>query len=164
MESSTTYSSPFAVVTGASTGIGYHLARIFAEEDFDVLITADELRIQEAAREIELAGGRVYAVQADLTRPEEVERLWQEVEKTGRDVDAIAINAGIGTSGDFSSETDLRQEKRNDRAPAESDRDRCGCDRTRPRCWRSAPASELPFADWRPTTYLPIRHQTWPAR
>src|SRR5947209_8012348 len=102
----------FAVVTGASTGIGYHLARIFAEEDFDVLITADEARIEEAAREIEQPGGKIYAVKADLTRPEEVERLWREVEKTGRDVDAIAINAGIGISGDFSSETDLQQELR----------------------------------------------------
>lgn len=102
----------FAVVTGASTGIGYHLARIFAEHEFDVLITAEEPQINEAAREIEQAGARVYAVQADLTRPEEVERLWREVQKTGRDVDAIAINAGIGTAGEFSSETDLGQELR----------------------------------------------------
>ena len=98
-------SRQFAVVTGASTGIGYHLARIFAENGFDVLVTADESRIKEAAHEIESLGGRAYSVQADLTRPEDVERLWSEVEATGRPVDAIAINAGIGTSGDFSSET-----------------------------------------------------------
>lgn len=105
-------SRQFAVVTGASTGIGYHLARIFAENGFDVLVTADESRIKEAAHEIESLGGRAYSVQADLTRPEDVERLWSEVEATGRPVDAIAINAGIGTSGDFSSETSLQQELR----------------------------------------------------
>ena len=102
----------FAVVTGASTGIGYHLAREFATHDFDVLITADESRINQASLEIEQLGARVYAVQADLTKPEEVERLWKEVQATGRDVDAIAINAGVGTSGDFSTETELDQELR----------------------------------------------------
>lgn len=102
--------TPLAVVTGASTGIGYHLARVFAENDFDVLITADEPRIKDAAVEIEALGAKVYAVQADLSRPEEVERLWKEVEATGRRVDAIALNAGIGTAGDFSEETELERE------------------------------------------------------
>lgn len=104
--------TPLAVVTGASTGIGYHLARVFAENDFDVLITADEARIKDAAVEIQALGARVYTVQADLTKPEEVQRLWKEIEATGRPIDAIAINAGVGTSGDFSTETDLDQELR----------------------------------------------------
>lgn len=105
-------SRSFAVVTGASTGIGYHLAREFASHDFDVLITADENRIHQAALEIEQLGARVYPVQADLTKPEEVERLWKEVQATGREVDAIAVNAGMGTSGDFSTETELDRELR----------------------------------------------------
>jgi short-subunit dehydrogenase len=100
----------FAVVTGASTGIGYHLARVFAENGFDVLITADESRIDQAAREIEATGAKVYSVQADLSKDEEVERLWNEVLATGRPVDAIALNAGIGTGGEFATETDLKTE------------------------------------------------------
>jgi short-subunit dehydrogenase len=99
-----------AVVTGASTGIGYHLARVFAENGFDVFITADENRLQEAAREIEALGAKVYSVQADLSKDEEVERVWREVLATGRAVDAIALNAGIGTGGEFASETDLKTE------------------------------------------------------
>lgn len=102
--------TPLAVVTGASTGIGYHLARVFADNDFDVLMTADEAKIKDAAVEIEALGAKVYTVQADLSRPEEVERLWKEIEATGRPVDAIAINAGIGTSGEFATETDLNRE------------------------------------------------------
>ena len=81
---------PFAVVTGASTGIGYHLAGVFARNGFDVLMTADEPRIMEAASEIESLGAKVYSVQADLAKDEEVERLWKEVLATGRPVDAIA--------------------------------------------------------------------------
>jgi len=99
----------FAVVTGASTGIGYHLARVFAQNGFDVLVTADEDRITEAAREIEALGAKVYSVQADLSKDEEVERLWREILATGRTVDAIALNAGFGLGGDFV-ETDLKKE------------------------------------------------------
>ena len=102
--------APLAVVTGASTGIGFHLARVFADNNFDVLITADEARIKDSAVEIEALGAKVYTVQADLSRPEEVDRLWKEIEATGRPVDAIAINAGIGTSGEFATETDLDRE------------------------------------------------------
>jgi short-subunit dehydrogenase len=102
----------FAVVTGASTGIGYQLARVFAENGFDVLVTADEGKINEAARELESLGAKTYSVQADLAKAEEVENLWKAVQATGRPVDAIAINAGVGTSGDFSGETDLQKELR----------------------------------------------------
>ena len=100
----------FAVVTGASTGIGFHLAREFATHGFDVLMAADEERVRAAATEIEDIGAKVYPVQVDLSKEAEVEKLWREVEATGRPVDAIAINAGIGTAGDFADETDLRKE------------------------------------------------------
>ncbi len=99
-----------AVVTGASTGIGLCLAREFATHGFDVLMAADEARINDSAQEIESLGAKVYAVRADLSKEAEVEKLWREVEATGRPVDAIAINAGIGTAGDFADETDLRTE------------------------------------------------------
>lgn len=110
MTDSASGARPFAVVTGASTGIGYHLSRVFAENGFDVLMTADETRIKESAREIEALGAKVYSVQADLSKDEEVERLWREVLGTGRRVDAIALNAGIGTAGEFAGETDLKTE------------------------------------------------------
>ena len=101
----------FAVVTGASSGIGYHLARTFAQNGYDVLVTAeDEGRLSNSAREIESLGAKVVAVAADLRKDEGVEKLWREVLATGRPVDAIAINAGIGAGGDFARETDLKQE------------------------------------------------------
>jgi uncharacterized protein len=107
-----TAARPFAVVTGASSGIGHQLARVFAENGFDVLITAEESRIADAAQGIEALGARVYTVQADLTKDEEVKRLWNEILATGRPVDAIALNAGIGTAGDFTQETELETELR----------------------------------------------------
>jgi short-subunit dehydrogenase len=103
-------SRQLAVVTGASTGIGFCLAQEFATHGFDVVMAADEERVRESARDIESLGAKVYAVQVDLSQQAEVEKLWREVEATGRSVDAIAINAGIGTAGEFADETDLQRE------------------------------------------------------
>lgn len=97
----------FAVVTGASSGIGYELARVFAQEGFDLLIAAENPEIHQAAQQI---GTDVEAVQADLSKYEGVEKLWQAIQETGRALDAVAINAGIGVGGDFATDTDLRTE------------------------------------------------------
>jgi len=100
---------PFAVVTGACKGIGYELARIFAKNGYDLMITADSNRIEEAGRELGTLGTTVQTVQSDLAKYEGVEKLWQTVESTGRPVDAIAINASVGVGGKFL-ETDLEEE------------------------------------------------------
>jgi short-subunit dehydrogenase len=105
-----TSSRPLAVVTGASTGIGFHLARIFAENGYDLLITAEEDRIQDAARDLESTGAVIRVVKADLTKKDEVARLWNEIAAIGQPVDAIALNAGVGPSGSFVDETDLDAE------------------------------------------------------
>jgi uncharacterized protein len=100
----------FAVVTGASSGIGFHLARTFAENGFDVLITSEDARLMDAEKQLNNTGAKIYSVRADLTKSEDVERLWKEIEATQRTVDAIAINAGVGAGGDFARETDLNDE------------------------------------------------------
>jgi short-subunit dehydrogenase len=104
-----TSTSQFAVVTGASSGIGYELAKQFAEHGFDVLIAADGDSINSAAREIERLGAKANPVQVDLATHEGVHQLQSAIEATGRPVDAIAINAGVGVSGRFV-ENDLAAE------------------------------------------------------
>jgi len=99
-------SRPFAVVTGASSGIGLELARQFHEHGFDVLIAAEDAAIATAARELDPAGTSVTSVQVDLASYDGVEELWRNVD---RPVDAVAINAGIGVGGRFA-ETDLAKE------------------------------------------------------
>jgi uncharacterized protein len=98
----------FAVVTGASSGIGYELARVFVKNGYDLLVTAEN-DLSEAVREFESLGTEVNSVQADLAKYEGVERLWAAIQSTGRQVNAIAINAGVGVGGSFV-ETDLQQE------------------------------------------------------
>lgn len=100
----------FAVITGASSGIGYELAKVFAENGFDLLINAEDERLKEAERSLATSGTSVEAVRADLAKPKNVEKLHERIRKTGRPVDALALNAGIGEGGDFVRETDLEQE------------------------------------------------------
>jgi short-subunit dehydrogenase len=89
----------FAVVTGASTGIGLELARECAKHDFDLLIAANELEINNAADELRREGGRVETVQAELATIEGVDQLYEKI--NGRRVDALLANAGRGLGKAF---------------------------------------------------------------
>lgn len=101
---------PLAVVTGASSGIGYELAKQFAQNGFDLLVTSTGSNIEQAAQTFNQLGANVATVQADLATYEGVETLYQEIQKVGKPVDAIAINAGVGIGGDFTHQTDLQAE------------------------------------------------------
>ena len=90
---------PLAVVTGASTGIGYELARCCAVEGFDLIVVADEPEIESAAREFVLLGGNVEAVEADLSTLEGVDLLYDRI--AGRQVEALLANAGCGLGNGF---------------------------------------------------------------
>jgi short-subunit dehydrogenase len=100
-----------AVVTGASSGIGFELAKQFAHRGFDLLVAAEDARIVEAARELAALDAHVIPVQADLSTEDGVNQLYGTATATGRVVDAVAVNAGIGVGGPFTEtalEDDLR--------------------------------------------------------
>jgi short-subunit dehydrogenase len=89
----------FAIVTGASSGIGFELAKICLKNEYDVLIAADEPEVEQAAAELRQGSGTVEAVQADLSGPEGVDRLYAAAK--GRQVDALLANAGRGLGRAF---------------------------------------------------------------
>lgn len=90
---------PLAVVTGASTGIGRELARVCAQNGFDLVIAADEPLINDAAAMCEDLGARVTPVEADLATVEGVELLYAAVGT--RAVDALLANVGRGLGDAF---------------------------------------------------------------
>jgi uncharacterized protein len=98
----------FAVVTGASSGIGYELAAQFAQNGFDVLIVAEDAGIRDAAGRLASNGAQIEPLQADLATWEGNEAVYQKIQSSGRPLDAIALNAGVGVAGHFE-ETDLKR-------------------------------------------------------
>ena len=91
---------PLAVVTGASSGIGYELAKQCAEHGFDLVVAADEPEIENAAADFRKLGAEVEAVQADLATLEGVDKLYAATR--GRQVEALLANAGRGLGKAFS--------------------------------------------------------------
>jgi uncharacterized protein len=91
----------FAIVTGASTGIGLELAKCCARENFDLLIAADEPEIEAAATQMRALGAVVETVQTDLSSIEGVDRLYEASKRVGRPVDALLANAGRGLGRAF---------------------------------------------------------------
>lgn len=88
-----------AVVTGASTGIGYELARCCAKHGFDLVVAADEPKIYDAAEQLRSMGVSVKPVQADLATTTGVDDLMATI--NGRPVTALLANAGHGLGGAF---------------------------------------------------------------
>jgi uncharacterized protein len=88
-----------AIVTGASTGIGYELAALAAQHGYELLIAADEPRIEQAAEQLRSTGAQVKALQADLATAKGVDALIQAA--ADRPVEALFANAGRGLGRDF---------------------------------------------------------------
>lgn len=110
MPTSTNSNRPFAVITGASSGIGYELAKVFAQNGYDLLIVSAGPGIETAASQLKSLGGEVRSAQIDLANFDGVEKLYQTIQSSGRNLDSVVINAGVGVSGDFARDTDLQEE------------------------------------------------------
>lgn len=88
-----------AIVTGASTGIGFELATIAAKQGYDLIVVANEALIQSAAADFSTFGTQVESVETDLSTIEGVDRMLAAA--NGRRVDLLVANAGTGTGGAF---------------------------------------------------------------
>ena len=90
-----------ALVTGASSGIGAALARVYASHGYDLALTARRAdRLQQLADDVRLRHGvDSLVIPADLADPEAPAKVLAEIEANGRVVDALVNNAGYGLPG-----------------------------------------------------------------
>jgi len=104
-----TQAKPLAVVTGASTGIGFELARIAADRGFNLVVVADEPEIENAAATLRQRHVTVDAIVADLATEEGVQAVLDTI--GGRPVAALLANAGRGLGRAFLDQewTDIRR-------------------------------------------------------
>jgi short-subunit dehydrogenase len=99
-----------ALVTGASSGIGLELARVFAENSYNLVLTARrEEKLQELAGELRGHDISVEVIPADLSRREAPTEILQQLQERGISVDVLVNNAGFATYGLFD-ETELQDE------------------------------------------------------
>ena len=91
------------LVTGASSGIGLELARLFAANGDKLILTARrEDRLQALAKELwDRHAVEAVTISADLAKPEGAKELAIEIGRKGQVVDVLVNNAGFGLRGEF---------------------------------------------------------------
>ncbi len=96
-----------AVITGASSGIGMELARLFAADGYDLIVTARRTELlQKLSDELAKAHGtKVSIIQMDIAQPYAGEALWKAVSDITPNVEVLVNNAGVGDASEFSTES-----------------------------------------------------------
>lgn len=102
---------PLALITGASTGIGFELAKQLAAKNIDLIIVARDLeKLNELKAELESQHEiKVHSISKDLSVTKNAENLYKEIQEMGLTVTHLVNNAGSGLYGNFT-DTSLEQE------------------------------------------------------
>ena len=104
------YGRSCVLITGATTGIGYELAKLYAKDENNLILVArDEDRLKEVKEELGLYSINIYTVALDLSEDNSCEKVLDFVNKNNLSVDILINNAGIGSFG-YLSEIEMEKE------------------------------------------------------
>lgn len=99
-----------ALITGASSGLGYDFAKLMAKDNIDLILVArNKQKLEEDAIELKKHGVEVDVIVSDLSKPGAPDTVYAHVQTLGKKVDILVNNAGVGMFGKFV-ENDLEQE------------------------------------------------------
>lgn len=114
------FNGKWALITGASAGIGIALAREFAEQGAKLILSARRKdRMEALALELAEKGAEVRIVAADLNDPAAPQLIYDATVGAGIDVDILINNAGLGQYGEFA-QSPVEQEMSQVRVNCES--------------------------------------------
>ena len=92
----------YTLITGASTGIGYELAKLFAKDKHDlILVSRNKNKLQSVKNELLKYNIDIKILALDLLKSEDIKNIFNYVEINKLNIDILVNNAGIGTFGDF---------------------------------------------------------------
>ncbi|MGG7059596.1 SDR family NAD(P)-dependent oxidoreductase [Clostridium nigeriense] len=104
------YGRSCVLITGATTGIGYELARLYAKDENNLILVArDEEKLKEVKDELEFYNIKVYTIALDLSEDNSCEKVLDFVNKKNLSVDILINNAGMGSFG-YLSEIEVEKE------------------------------------------------------
>lgn len=100
----------YALITGATSGIGYELAKLFAQDGYNlVIVSRNKQEIERKASEFRQFGINVIAIQKDLFETKNAFELYEEIRNKGISIDVLVNNAAQGLFGEFK-DTDINRE------------------------------------------------------
>ena len=100
----------YALITGATSGIGYELAKLFAADQYNlVLVSRNQQELDNKAAELQQQGIEVVTIAKDLFNRQDAFDLYDEVKAKGLQIDVLVNNAGQGLYGEFK-DTDINRE------------------------------------------------------
>ncbi|WP_300903035.1 SDR family oxidoreductase [uncultured Clostridium sp.] len=92
----------YTLITGASMGIGYELAKLFAKDKRNlILISRNILKLQDVKNELSKFNIDIKILALDLKNSEDIQDLFNYIEANKLNINILVNNAGIGTFGDF---------------------------------------------------------------
>ena len=103
-------SNKYALITGASIGIGYELAKLFAADGYNLILVArDAQELDKTAAELQQHNIEISIITKDLFDPANAFSLYEDVQRLGIKIDVLVNNAGQGVYGQFK-DTELQRE------------------------------------------------------